>query len=182
VHRADGCQILVDHRFQGAPSFRNVALEAADQADVIRCVDENANIEEVAQFRLDKEQDTLHQDDGLGQDGARVSRPAVGGEVVDRLFNGQPVLQPPDVGDEQAGFQGVRMVKVGAAVLGAGDGLHVAVVGVVRKVGDVVAAGLFQQAGGHRALAGSCPAGNADSHRTMLVWVHGTRSIAQTGR
>ena len=59
VHRAHRGEVLLDHRVDGAAAQLQVALEAADEAHVGLGVDEDLQVEEVAELRLDEEEDAL---------------------------------------------------------------------------------------------------------------------------
>ena len=47
VHGARGCEVLMNDGFGGAPAFIDVAVDAADQANVGRDIYENFQVEEI---------------------------------------------------------------------------------------------------------------------------------------
>ena len=48
VHGARGCEVLMNDGFGGASAFIDVAVDAADQANVGRDIYENFQVEEIA--------------------------------------------------------------------------------------------------------------------------------------
>ncbi len=59
VHGADGGEVLVDDHLGRPAALGDVALQAADEADVGVGIDKNLDIEQLAQIRVAKDQDAL---------------------------------------------------------------------------------------------------------------------------
>jgi len=70
MHRAHRLEILAQHVLDGAAALGHVAAEPPDQPDVGVGVDVDLEVEQVAQRRLDEDQDPSSKDDGLRLDAA----------------------------------------------------------------------------------------------------------------
>ena len=115
VHRPHGELVLLDHRFGRPTALGDIRCKPADEAHVGVRVHEDLDVEELPQRGVNKDQDALHQDHPARRDGEGPVGPAVGGEIVDRDFDGSAIAQTEDVLDEQFGLQGIRMVEIQVA-------------------------------------------------------------------
>src|SRR5688572_29724266 len=88
VHGAHGAQILRENLLQGASAGNQVALDAANEPNVRVGIDVNLHVTELAHASVDEQQNPVDDDDvgRLNPHGFRP--PAVGDEVVHRLFDG----------------------------------------------------------------------------------------------
>ena len=66
MHWAHGGEVLVDDRLNGAPALGNVALHAADEADVGVGVHKNFYVKKFPQFGFGEDQNALDHDHRLG--------------------------------------------------------------------------------------------------------------------
>ena len=164
VHGADGGQVLVDDRLGGATALGDVALQAADEADIGIRIDEDLDIEQLAQLGFGKDQDAFHQDDRLWLDADGLRGARVGLEIVDRQVNLTVFLELSDMGYQQAGIQRVGVVEVDAGTLGGSQVAEVFVVSIVRQVGDMLRTDPFQNDICDGCLSGSGTASNADDN------------------
>jgi 1-acyl-sn-glycerol-3-phosphate acyltransferase len=107
-----GFELSADALFSAA-SLAHVAIDAAVQADLVGCVDVDAEVVELAQTRVVECEDAFDDEDGREVDGlGAVSDAGVGGEVVDRALDGAPVGEIPDVLDEKGVLERVGVVEV----------------------------------------------------------------------
>ena len=165
VHGADGGEVLVDDHFGGAAALFDVALEAADEADVGIGVDEDLDIEQGAQFGVAEDEDALDHDDGFGRDALDAVGAGVGLEVVDGQVDGLPGFELEDVADEEGGVERVGVVEVDLFALVVGQIAQVAVVGVVGEVGDAPGADTVANEVGEGGLARTAAPGDPDHER-----------------
>lgn len=131
VHGAHGGGVLMEDGCGCAASFLCVAFKTTRQADVCVGVDVNFEIEEAAQIGIFKEENAFYNDDGCGWEGRGFGFARMGGEVVDGDFYGMALNQVLQMGDEQVGFEGVGMVKVGLGALLNGQVRLVAIISIV---------------------------------------------------
>ena len=68
VHRPHRRVVLVAHRLEGAAALLDVAADAADDADVGVGVDEDLDVDLLAQRGLDEHEDALDDDHARGLD------------------------------------------------------------------------------------------------------------------
>ena len=96
-----------------AASFVGVTVDAAGQADVVRGVYVDGQVEERAEFWVVKGEDAFYDDEGTRGDLVEGVRDAgVCGEVVAGAVNGVALGEGADVGDEELGLEGVGVVEV----------------------------------------------------------------------
>jgi hypothetical protein len=165
VHRPDRGVVLIAHRGEAAAALLEVAADAAHQPDVGVGVDEDLDVELIADRGLDEDQDALDQNQRRRLDVAGLGPAGVGDEVVDRHVDRVAGLELGQVLGEERAVEGRRMVVVD---LGAGGRRQVALVLVVRvMIDDRAATGRDRggQLGGDRRLAGAGAAGDADRER-----------------
>lgn len=153
-HRRD---VLRDNRRNTPPALRNVAAEAAGEANVVVDVDEDADVEDVAELRHCEDENALDDDDRPGLDAAGdASDAGVLFEVVRWDVDGRTCglrkrrgpagdvgrrstrtncndVLPQEVKVERAG-----VVKIGRATLVVREVAEVVVVAVLLNVGDIV--------------------------------------------
>ncbi len=144
VTGADGSKILVNHGIDCSAAFLQVALQAANEADIRISIHKYLHINQLAQFWLSEDKDAFHHDDGAGFNAYRFMRAGVSLEIIDWLGNRIPVFQPLDVLDQQFGLEGVGMVVVDPQPLIHAHLILTAIVGIVRQKGNAIDADLTQ--------------------------------------
>ena len=104
-------------------------------------------------------EDAFYDDEGAGDDGGEgVGDATVGFEVVDGSVDGLAFREGAEVGDEELGFEGVRVVEVAFVAGVEGELREVAVVEVERKEGGVELVGEFAGEGGFAGAGAACDA------------------------
>ena len=171
VHGLDGREVLRDDALERAAAVADVAQGAAQDAHVGVGLDENFNVEHIAQGRVLENEDALDDDDLGGEDLDGFVRAVVVHIGVDGALNAAARLERLEVLNEQARFKGVGMVVVDLGALLVGLAVLPLIVAVVSDDGDGVAEMLLEMAR-ERGLAGAGAAGNADengAHRRDIL-------------
>lgn len=172
-----GFELRADAPFRAA-SFSGVAVDAAGEADVVRGVYVDGEVEERAQVGVVEGEDAFDDDEGVWGDFVEGAGDAgVGAEVVNGPPDGVAVGERADVGDEELGLEGVGVVKVAFVAGVEGELREVTVVEVERKEGGVEGGGeLFGEGG----FAGAAAAADAEEDRAAgeaqllgLLWLVG---------
>ena len=137
VHRTNRLRILPDHRIEAPLPLDHVPLQSADKPDVVRRLDEDLDIHQVAQLLLAKEEDPL-EDDHLRRV-LQHSRlyPGIGGEIVHRNLHRPAGDQLPQMANQQVGFQCVGMVKIHLFPFGEREMAAILVIGIVFDHQDI---------------------------------------------
>ena len=87
----DRLKVLIDDALRSAPSVGDVSSEAPNEPDVGRSVDENLEVESLAQCLIPENEDSVNHDDLLGANGPCVAAAIVFGVVVDWHFDGRSI-------------------------------------------------------------------------------------------
>ena len=167
VHGLDGREVLRDDALERATAVADVAQDA----HVGVGLDENFNVEHIAQGRVLENEDALDDDDLGGEDLNGLVRAVVVHIGVDGALDAAARLERLEVLDEQARFKGVGMVVVDLGALLVGLAVLPLIIAVVSDDGDGVAEMLLEMAR-ERGLAGAGAAGNADengAHRRDIL-------------
>src|SRR5690606_18373027 len=130
VHGSHGLHPLVDNRLDGTPTIADVTLQPANEAHVVVRLDEDPDVEQVAQASIGKDQDAFDQDDALRVDDTDFFRAAVMSKVIDRHTDRLTALQRLDVLYEQFRVQRVGVVEVDRRALRFRQVTEVAIIGV----------------------------------------------------
>jgi hypothetical protein len=117
VHGLDGLQILIDHRRDGAPALRRVALQPSDESKVVVSVHEHLHVHQLAQRRIGENQDAFDNHAGARHDGVVMGLPRVAREIVRGRLHGAPVPQRAHVLHHQLGLERPRVVVVQSRAL-----------------------------------------------------------------
>ena len=168
VHGLDGREVLCDDALERAAAVADVA---AQDAHVGVGLDENFNVEHIAQGRVLENEDALDDDDLGGEDLNGLVCAVVVHIGVDGALNAAARLERLEVLNEQARFKGVGMVVVDLGALLVGLAVLPLIVAVVSDDGDGVAEMLLEMAR-ERGLAGAGAAGDADengAHRRDIL-------------
>ena len=171
VHGLDGREVLCDDALERAAAVADVAQGAAQDAHVGVGLDENFNVEHIAQGRVLENEDALDDDDLGGEDLNGLVCAVVVHIGVDGALNAAARLERLEVLNEQARFKGVGMVVVDLGALLVGLAVLPLIVAVVSDDGDGVAEMLLEMAR-ERGLAGAGAAGDADengAHRRDIL-------------
>ena len=166
VHRPHRREVLTDHVGHQAPTLDHVTLQPADETNVVRHVDIDLDVEEIAQPLVGKQQYAVHQHDRTRLHvhparRSRVRRKVVGG-LLDRLAARQ-LLQ---VRHQQVAVDRIGMVEVDLPALVEREVREILVVAVlVEKRGIHVHRPLDRARDG--GLAGTGAADDADDQ-----WTH----------
>ena len=171
VHGLDGREVLCDDALERAAAVADVAQGAAQDAHVGVGLDENFNVEHIAQGRVLENEDALDDDDLGGEDLDGFVRAVVVHIGVDGALDAAARLERLEVLDEQARFKGVGMVVVDLGALLVGLAVLPLIVAVVSDDGHGVAEMLLEMAR-ERGLAGAGAAGDADengAHRRDIL-------------
>ena len=164
-HRAGGGGVLVADGLLGAAALAYIAVDAAGEADGVRRVDEDGEVEALAERGRVEGEDAFDDEDGCGVDtGGAVENSGVRAEVVegslDEVVEGEFV----EVMEEQVKLDRVRVVEVLLRALLEGKVGEVAVVEVEWEQARVELRGEFTREQGF-ARAGA--AGDAEDQWAM---------------
>ena len=162
VHGFDRGEVLVDDAVQRAAPLFDVPQDAAEDALIGVGIHINFVVEQLAQLRLHKGQDALHDEDGGGLDVLYLVAAVVVGVIVHRAVDGAACFQLLQVVDQQGVIKGVRVVVVQFAALLKRQLVVALVIAVVGDEADFILPKPLFQPQGQRGLAAAGPAGNAD--------------------
>ena len=162
VHGFDRGEVLVDDAVQRAAPLFDVPQDAAEDALIGVSVHINFVVEQLAQLRLHKGQDALHDEDGGGLDVLYLVAAVVVGVIVHRAVDGTARFQLLQVVDQQGVVKGIRVVVVQLAAFLKRQLVVALVIAVVGDEADFILPKPFFQPQGQRGLAAAGPAGNAD--------------------
>ena len=113
MHRPDGFVILLSDGIKVAAAFAHIAADAAKDADIGVGIDENFDIEHIAQRFETEEQNAFDDDDGDGIDvDGIVEQTRMGFEVVERHIDGQAAFEAFEMFDEQFAFETCGVVEI----------------------------------------------------------------------
>lgn len=172
MHGADGGEVLLDDGLGSAPAFGDVAMQAADEAQVGVGVYEDFDVKQLAEADFAEDEDAFDDDDPVGLNGDGAGRAGVGGEVVNGEFDGVSLAELLDMVDQQVGVEGVGVVEVDFRPLLGVQVAEVFVIGVVGQVGDPVGAHSFENDIGYGGFAGAGAARDTDNEGSSFCW-HG---------
>ena len=119
----------------------------------------NFVVEQLAQLRLHKGQDALHDEDGGGLDVLYLIAAVVVGVIVHRAVDGAACFQLLQVVDQQGVIKGIRVVVVQFAALLKRQLVVALVIAVVGDEADFILPKPLFQPQGQRGLAAAGPAG-----------------------
>lgn len=101
MHGAYGFIVLFSDRVEIASAFAHIASDASEDADIGVGIDEDFDVEHVAEWLETEEQDAFDDDDGNGIDvNGIVEEARVCFEVVERDVDGLTAFEPFEVIDE----------------------------------------------------------------------------------
>jgi hypothetical protein len=141
-------------------------VDAAPEAEVGGCVDEDADVVERAESVVVKGEDAFDDDDGGGRDPLEGAGDAgVGGEVVDGPLDGAADGEGADVLDDELGFERIGMIEVTLVAFVEREPGEIAVVEVEREQRSGEFAGKFA---GKCGLAGAATTSDGEDE-----WVCG---------
>ena len=112
VHRAHRGEILLDYRVERAAALGDVPLQAANEAHVVRRVDENFDVHLFEQARLGKNQNPFDDHNRFWFDGSSRGQPRVRAKVVYGKLNRLARAQFLQMVGQQLVIDGVRMIEV----------------------------------------------------------------------
>lgn len=156
----------MDDRFGRSAALDEIALKAANKADIGVGIHEYLYIEEAAEVWFSEDKDTFDNDDGFGVDEAGLRCAAVSAEVINREVNGLEVLEGENMLNEERGIEGIWVVKVDLSALIFRKAAQVFVVGIVGEVGDLVSTDAFDDNIGDSGFTRTGAASNANDNRS----------------
>ncbi len=128
---------------EGVAAFVEVAAEAAEESDVARRIDEDGEVEQLAQAWALQYKEAFDDNDGRGAKGDGLGSAGEAGEFVAWGLDGAAGGEVAEVRFEQVELEGVGVVEVGLLRLGGGQVGEVAVVPVLLDDGG----GAWREAG-----------------------------------
>src|SRR5262249_35626418 len=134
VHWAYRIQILLGDGIQATASFRHVALQSAQKAEVIRGVNVNLDVTDVAYLADSQYQDSFNNNDWFGGNPGGFTLPPVGAEVINRLFDASAFSEGQKVTDKQLVVETVRMIEVHLGAQFCRHGVSTAVITVMLQM------------------------------------------------
>lgn len=117
MHRLDRRQVLADDVLEVTAALVHIAQHAAQDALIGIGLDEDLEVEEIAQALILEDQDALDDDDLARLDDLRLLRARVAREVVDGTLDALSLAQRLEMRDEQVRLERVRMVVVDVLAL-----------------------------------------------------------------
>lgn len=171
VHRLHGRQVLLDDLRERPLPLHQVALKAANQANVGIRVDKHLHVEQRANPRVRQNQNAIHHDDIRASDVCCSRTASVRGEIVLGFLDRSSVRQGAHVLPQELPVDRVRVVEVDLAALVHREMRLTVVVGVhvnerhrrgAQRAGDVAR---------DRGLARARPSGDSDQE-----WLHRAES------
>jgi hypothetical protein len=112
MHRTDRFKILLDHRIQRAAPLAYIAPEPANTTNIGVRIHEDFQIEKVAQSRILKDQDSLHDHNGPGIDTSRLLAPHMRGKIIRWLLDRLMAPKGIDVPDQKVEVRSIWMIEV----------------------------------------------------------------------
>lgn len=112
VHGAHGGEVLFDDRFLGAPALVDVALQAADEAEIGVGVDKDAHVHLLAQIFITKDEDAFDEDHAGWLQCDLFAAARVGGKVVDWNLYSVAVAQLGQMLDQQRRVEAVGVIVI----------------------------------------------------------------------
>lgn len=171
VHRAYKFFVLLQHAFQAAFTFDDIAVDAAQQADIVVGIHEQLDVHQLAQLLLAEDQNTVDEDYFTWMYFLRFLAANVFGKIVDGHVYAVAFHQGVDVPDQQLGLERRRVVEILFGTLFEGQMLEVAVVRVVLQHDDVILPDRVYNMVDDRSFAGSASSGHAYNDGLNIVHV-----------
>ena len=164
MHRPHGGHVLLHDGFERTAARLNVPHQPPHEADVRRRIDEQFDVDALAQLGLGENQNALHDDHAPRLDALRFLSSGVRSKVVAGHFDRRSFSQHVEMTHEQLRLQRIGMVEVDLRSLLVGKSVEVAVVGIVRDPLDAIAADAVVDRLRHGRLPRTGPAGDSDDH------------------
>lgn len=154
IHGTNSFFVLGQDRIQGAVTFVDVALQAADEADIQGGFHENANIHEVTEFFFDKKENALHNNNGVLPDSPGGFFTKMKGMAVNGYLNRLAGQQGKQLRVEEIVVHGIRVVVVDFGPFFKGDVAAIPVPGVFGDDHHLAGAQFIENGIGEQAFAG----------------------------
>src|SRR5262245_17628653 len=171
MHGADGVEILFDDRFDRAPTFLNVALEPADETQVVSRIHEDFDVHQLPQRGVGEDQNAFEDQYRLRLDMDRLVPARMRGKVVNRRLDRLACAQRLHVINEQIVVQRVWMVEVYPVPQLDRHVSEVAIVTVLLQKDHTLVADVLQNAPRDGRLARSCAPTYSDYHLILGMGV-----------
>ena len=162
VHGLDGGEVLIYDGLHGAAAFLHVTQGAAENAHVGVGFHENADVHQLPQAGILKNEDALHDDHRRRPDEDGLIGAVMVGIGVHGAADGMAGFQLPELLHHEVGVEGIGVVIILLAALLEGDILALVVVVVVddADVGAEMGGQMLREGG----FAAAGAAGDADDH------------------
>ncbi len=164
VTGADGGEVLMDDRFRRSSTLRLVAQQPANEADIRRGVDENANVEQGGQGRRAQQVRAFDDDDLGGRHRFAARFASMMDEGVEGGGHAAPGLEVGQIGNQQIVIASGDIVKVMRRGVEARHGRRVQIVGILAQQRGDALRQRGNQGFGQGALAGARAAGDGDQY------------------
>ena len=174
VHRTHRRHVLIDDRIERATARLNVANETAHETNVGRRVDEQLDVDPLAELRLGQNQNPFDDQHAPRLDALRRRLARMCREVVERNFDRRTFREHIEMSHEQLGLERIGMIEVDFLSLFGRERVEVAIVRIVRDPFDAIFSDAIVDRLRDCRFARAGAAGDADDDRLQLTPPLGT--------